>query len=140
MRVFLGVSGKPLDVTGVVVHSCTGVGFTGMTGSGSGSGSFSGGEKLQLGITITQREATYYVHSYIYSLHFYEYSGVVMILLVEEKSINISRLYQYVQTFNIFSINFSCLLVIALLKRYHDKQHFDISDIAVTRTLYGKMP
>ncbi len=53
MHVFLGVSGKPLDVTGVVAPSCTGVGSTDRTGSGSGSGSFSGGEKLQLAITTT---------------------------------------------------------------------------------------
>ena len=62
MWVFLGVSGKPSDITGVVVvHSCTGVRYPEEGGSGLGSGSCSGGEKPLLGITTTQRQAAVYI-------------------------------------------------------------------------------
>ena len=54
MRVFRGVSGKPLDVSGAVVHSCTDVGSKEGTGSSLGSGSCSRGEELLLGITTTE--------------------------------------------------------------------------------------
>ena len=63
MWVFLGVSGKPSDITGVVVvHSCTGVGYPEEGGSGLGSSSCSGGEKPLLVITTTQIQGAVYIY------------------------------------------------------------------------------
>ena len=45
----------------------------------------------------------------------------------------IRKIYQYIQTIDISSTKFNCLLVIGILKRYHNKQYFDISDIVITR-------
>ncbi len=41
--------------------------------------------------------------------------------------------YQYIQTIDISSTKFNCLLRTGILKRYHYKQYFDISDIVITR-------
>ena len=73
--VFLGVSGKPSDITRVVVvHLCTGVGYPEKCGSDLASGSCSGSEKPILVITTTQRQAAVYAYmcSYIYNLPFYK--------------------------------------------------------------------
>ena len=45
----------------------------------------------------------------------------------------IRKKYQYIQTINISSAIFNCLQVTGILKRYHNKQYFDISDIVITR-------
>ena len=43
------------------------------------------------------------------------------------------RKYQYIQTIDIPSTKFNYLLVIGILRRYHNKQQFDIPDIVITR-------
>ena len=44
-----------------------------------------------------------------------------------------TKKYQYIQTIHISNTKFNCLQVIGTLKRYHNKQYFDISDILITR-------
>ena len=45
----------------------------------------------------------------------------------------IRKKYEYIQTIDISSTTFNCLLVTGILKRYLNKQYFDISDILITR-------
>ena len=47
----------------------------------------------------------------------------------------IKRKYLYIQTIDISSAEFDCLLVIGILKMHHHKQYFHTSDIAITRQL-----
>ena len=39
----------------------------------------------------------------------------------------------YSQSIEILSINFSCFAIIGILTWYHNKQHFELSDIIITR-------
>ena len=38
-----------------------------------------------------------------------------------------------IQTIEISSINFCCFVVVGILIWYHNKQHFELSDIVITR-------
>ena len=41
--------------------------------------------------------------------------------------------YHYIQTIEISSINFYCFVIVGILIWYHNKQHFELSDIVITR-------
>ena len=45
----------------------------------------------------------------------------------------IRKKYHYIQTTKISSINFNCFVIVGILMWYHNKQHFELPDIVITR-------
>ena len=45
----------------------------------------------------------------------------------------IRKKYHYIQTIEISSISFYCFVIVGILIWYHNKQHFELSTIVITR-------
>ena len=67
-----------------------------------------------------------------------------LLILVMHRSLNtvvshyydtarIRKKYHIIQIIEISSINFKCFVVVGILIWYHNKQHFELSDIVITR-------